>query len=99
MDSESLEVRHEDAGGRGVFFIEREGQRIAELAYSRAAERRIIIYHTEVEPELRSRGVARRLLDAAVAWARQTGTMVGATCSYAKAEFERDPSIRDVLAD
>jgi hypothetical protein len=38
------------------------------------------------------------LLDAAVAWARETGTRFVVTCPYATAQFDRDPSIRDVLA-
>jgi predicted GNAT family acetyltransferase len=33
-----------------------------------------------------------------VAWARQTGNKVVPVCSYVKAQFSRDPSIRDVLA-
>ena len=43
-------------------------------------------------------GNARRLLDAAVAWARTTKTRVTVTCPYAKAQFAKDPSIQDVLA-
>jgi predicted GNAT family acetyltransferase len=57
----------------------------------------VIIDHTEVHAKLQGLGVARRLLDAAVGWARTTGTRVTATCPYAKAQFEKDPSIRDVL--
>jgi len=52
--------------------------------------------HTEVGPRLQGRGVARRLLDAAVAWARETNTRLAATCPYAKAQFAKDASIRDV---
>ena len=37
------------------------------------------------------------LLDALVAWARKTGTRVRVTCPYARSQFVRDPSIRDVL--
>jgi predicted GNAT family acetyltransferase len=97
MGLDALEVRHEESGGRGAFFVEREGERLAEMTYSRAAEHRVIIDHTEVHPKLQGLGVARRLLDTAVAWARTTGTRVMATCPYAKAQFEKDASIRDVL--
>jgi predicted GNAT family acetyltransferase len=97
MGVETLEVRHEETGGRGAFFVEREGQRLAEQTYSRVDEHRVIIDHTEVHPKLQGLGVARRLLDAAVAWARATGTRVIATCPYAKAQFEKDASIRDVF--
>ncbi len=92
-----LEVRHEERGNHGVFFIDRDGTRIAEMTYQRMGDTRVIIDHTEVDPSLRGQGVARRLLDAAVAWARQTGTKLGATCSYVVVQFARDKSLADVI--
>ncbi len=90
-------VRHERDGSRGAFFIERGGARVAEMTYRHAGEARIVIDHTEVDVSLRGQGVARRLLDAAVAWARQSNTQLSATCSYVTTQFARDPSIADVL--
>jgi uncharacterized protein len=57
----------------------------------------VIIDHTEVPPQLSGRGVGRKLLDAAVAWARQTNTRFKVTCPFANAQFARDATIRDVL--
>ena len=96
MGVEALEISHEEANGRGAFFFERDGERLAEQTYVRVDERHIIIDHTEVHQKLQGLGVARRLLDTLVAWARGTGTRVAATCPYAKAQFEKDASIRDV---
>jgi predicted GNAT family acetyltransferase len=95
---QKVEVEHSEEEGRGAFFVAREGVRLAEMTYSRAGDDLVIIDHTEVDERLRGLGVARRLLDAAVAWARETKTRVMATCPYAKAQFERDASIRDVFA-
>jgi hypothetical protein len=36
-------------------------------------------------------------LDAAVGWARETGTTFKVVCPFARAQFARDPSIQDVL--
>ena len=91
-------IVHEETGHRGAFYIEREGTRLAEMTYSRANATLVVIDHTEVDKSLAGHGVARRLLDAAVAWARETHTKVMATCPYASAQFAKDPSIRDVLA-
>lgn len=96
--SDELEIRHEESGGHGSFFVELDGKRVALQAYRRVDDKQVVITHTEVDDVLRGRGVARRLLDAAVAWARSSGTRVSATCPYVKAQFEKDPSIRDVLA-
>jgi len=93
-----LPVEHKEQGNRGMFFILRDGERVAEMTYSRSAPSRATIDHTEVDPSLRGGGVARRLLDAAVAWARANDIKFSSTCSYASAQFVRDRSIRDVLA-
>ena len=91
-------IAHEESGQRGAFFIEEHGKRVAEMTYSRANAALAIIDHTEVSPSLAGQGVGRSLLDATVAWARETQTKIIATCPYASAQFAKDPSIRDVLA-
>ena len=97
-EAQPIHIEHDEQDGRGAFFVAREGVRLAEMTYTRSADDLVIIDHTEVHEKLRGLGVARRLLDAAVVWARATKTRVIATCPYARAQFERDPSIRDVLA-
>lgn len=91
-------ITHAEQDGRGAFRLERDGVRIAEMTYRRSGAAHVVIDHTEVDPSLRGQGVARRLLDAAVAWARQTGTKITPRCSYVVVQFRRDKSIGDVLA-
>lgn len=94
-------VQHQEADSKGAFFVARpEGGHLAEMTYSRANPTLIIIDHTEVDPSLAGQGVGRKLLDALdalVAWARETHTKIVPLCPYAKAQFEKDASIRDVL--
>lgn len=92
-------VSHVEHDDRGRFFIEESGGQVGELTYRRLGPARILIDHTEVSPHLRGGGVARQLLDAAVAWARDNDMRISATCSYVLAQFARDPSLRDVRAD
>lgn len=89
-------IAHEETDHRGAFFILQDGKRVAEMTYSRVNAALIIIDHTEVDPSLGGQGVGRRLLDAAVAWARETQTKILTTCPFAGAQFAKDPSIRDV---
>lgn len=93
----SLSITREEEGGRGAFVGSVNGARRAEMTYSRVNPGIVIIDHTEVSPALRGQGAGRQLLDALVAWARETGTRVMATCPFARDQFDRDPSIRDVL--
>jgi predicted GNAT family acetyltransferase len=94
----SLAVTHEEIDGRGAFFVAREGVRLAAMTYKRLGPKLVVVDHTEVSTKLQGLGVGRLLLDSTVAWARETGTRLEVTCPYAKAQFEKDPSIRDVLA-
>ncbi len=92
-------VQHHVAGSKGAFFVQGEaGTRLAEMTYSRTNESLIIIDHTEVDPSLAGQGVGRTLLNALVGWARNTKTKVIPLCPFAKAQFSKDPSIRDVLS-
>ena len=94
----TLNIEHEEDAGRGSFFFAKQGVRLAEMTYVRAADKLVNIDHTAVSEQLQGHGVGRKLLDAVVAWARETQTKIIATCPYAKAQFERDASIRDVLS-
>ncbi len=93
-----LEIRHEEQGATGSFFVEQGGRRLAELRYARTSPQGVVLEHTEVSQELGGRGVGKKLVEAAAAWARRTGTRLTVECSYAKTVFERNPGLRDVLA-
>lgn len=90
-------IEHQEAGNTGAFFVQQNGERLAEMTYSRTNPTLIIIDHTHVDERLKGQGAGRQLLDALVAWARETKTQVVALCPFAKSQFDKDPSIRDVL--
>lgn len=91
-------VLHEERDHGGSFYIERDGRRIALMDYHRNGPALVTITHTEVDPSLRGGGLARQLFDAAVAWARSSGTKITPRCSYAVVQFARDKTAADVLA-
>lgn len=97
-DPRPIAVRHDATPPRGAFVIERDGRRLAEMTYVRAGAKRIIVDHTFVDDALRGEGAGRKLLEALVEWARAEALLVVPVCPFAKSMFERDASIRDVLA-
>ncbi len=55
------------------------------------------IVHTEVPAALEGRGLARALVDAAMAHARAQGLKVLPLCSYVRAYVARHPEVADLI--
>ena len=89
-------IQHERAGHRGAFFLERDGERLAQMTYT-VAGTRVIIDHTDVDDRLRGTGMGRKLVDAAVQWARKENAHLMPLCPYAKSVFDKTPEYSDVL--
>ena len=89
-------IQHERNGHRGAFFLERDGERLAQMTYTVAGSR-VIIDHTDVDDRLRGTGMGRKLVDAAVQWARDENARLMPLCPYAKSVFDKTPDYADVL--
>lgn len=90
-------IEHEQNGHRGAFFIEDEGRRLAELTYTVAGSR-VILDHTDVDDALRGTGAGRKLVAAAVDWARDEEVKLMPLCPFARSVFDKTPEFGDVLA-
>ncbi|CAM3063076.1 GNAT family N-acetyltransferase [Acinetobacter celticus] len=90
-------VQQRDNEHKGEFFVEQEGERLAEMTYSWAGTDKFIIDHTDVSDTLRGQGVGRYLLDAAVQFARDRQVKIIPLCPFAKSVFQKDANIQDVL--
>jgi len=93
---EMSNVMRTEEGNHGRFKADDGGHTVGELTYSRAGDNLVILNHTAVSPDARGTGVGRTLVDAAVAWARETQTKLMPLCPYAKSVFEKDASLADV---
>lgn len=92
-----LVVEHERDGHKGAFVIVVEGAAAARLTYTRAGDTTVILDHTEVSDVLRGQGAGKRLVEAAVAWARADGLTLIPLCPFARSVFDKEPGLRDVL--
>lgn len=93
-----LTVRHEQNPSGGRFVLERRGEGVGLLTWSREAPGRVSADHTEVDDSLQGQGAGGRLFDALVAWARESGEKVVPRCAFVKAQLERHPETRDIAA-
>jgi len=58
---------------------------------------KIVLTHTFVPPELRGRGIAEKLVRAALDGARVEGRRVVPACSYVAVFIQRHPEYQDLL--
>ncbi|MFZ4263682.1 GNAT family N-acetyltransferase [Sphingobacterium sp. HJSM2_6] len=92
-----MQVKHEETGNKGGFYAMEEGKKIGEMTYSMAGPEKMIIDHTEVNPSEKGKGIGHILLYKAVEFARLNQLKILPLCPFAKASFDRDVNIRDVL--
>lgn len=92
-----MEIQRDEHGRKGAFYIDEDGEWIAELTYFKNGGV-MTIDHTEIEERLRGEGIGEDMVKAAVEYARENGLKINAVCPYAKKVIEDDPELRDVLA-
>lgn len=92
-----MNIQHKKSDNNGVFYIEVDGLKKAEMTYVMAGETKMIIDHTEVLAELSGTGAGKMLVEKAVEYARENKIKILPLCSFAKAVFEKTPSYSDVL--
>jgi uncharacterized protein len=92
-----MEIKLEQSGSKGAFYIEENSVRLAEMTFSKAGDKLIIIDHTDVSDGLRGTGAGKQLVEAAVSYARTHSKKILPLCPFAKSVFDRTPEFRDVL--
>ena len=93
------DIKHDNEGRKGTFYVEDGGKRIAELAYMKADSSTINVYHTEVSESHRGGSIGHDLVDAAVEFARKDGLKVKADCPYAHRVLAKDEKYSNVFVD
>jgi predicted GNAT family acetyltransferase len=90
-------TREEFGSDRGHFVLNQKGARIGTLDYRAGPAGPVYIDFVQISPATRGTGLGKRLVEAAVAWARESKRSVVPICSYSRAVIERDSTLRDVL--
>lgn len=90
-------IRHEGSGSKGRYVLSGADGAEAEMTYTRAGDRLMIIDHTGVPDAFRGQGAGARLVTRAVEDARAAGIRIMPLCPFAAAQFRRHPEWADVL--
>ena len=90
-----MQIQHSE-GPQGAFYIEADGRRVAELTYTLPGPGKMSVNHTEVDKSLEGKGIARRLVDEAVNYARTQHRKIIPVCPYVHAVMMKN---KDKFAD
>ncbi len=93
-----MNITQIDHGSKGAFVMKENNERLAEMTYSKAGDKLIIIDHTEVSDALRGKGAGKQLVSAAVEFARKQDLKILPLCPFAKAIFDKTPEFKAVLS-
>ena len=80
-----------------IWLPDEKGDMLAEVLFPAEGANIVNITHTFVDDSLRGRGIAGKLMEAAVAELRRQGKKTKLTCPYAVQWFPRHPEFSDIL--
>ena len=90
-------IQRKESGSKGKFYIEIDGQELAEMTYNMPSPNLMIIEHTEVNDALQGKGAGKQLVNAAVEYARVNNIKIIPLCPFARSVFDRVKEYADVL--
>ncbi|KQN38137.1 GNAT family acetyltransferase [Pedobacter sp. Leaf41] len=92
-----MEINQVNNEKNGYFEAIENNVQAGKMSYVWAGETKIIIDHTEVNPEFLGKGIGKQLLMAVIQNARENKIKILPLCPFAKSVFDKDETIRDVL--
>lgn len=82
-------IQQKQDGSKGSFYVEGNGNILAEMTYSMTGTTLMIIDHTEVSDELRGKNAGYQLVRAAVEYTRANHISILPLCPFAKSVFDK----------
>jgi predicted GNAT family acetyltransferase len=92
-----MEINQINDTRRGYFEALEDGKEAGKMTYTWAGDSKFIIDHTEVNEGFNGKGVGKKLVMAAVDYARANNIKIIPLCPFAKSVFDKTEDIRDVL--
>ena len=87
MDEVILKLNQKN---HGAFYLMQNGEQIGEMVIG-VFDKTLTVFHTEISEKVEGKGLAMKLLDAMVAYAREHHLMVIPRCAYVHAQFKKHP--------
>jgi predicted GNAT family acetyltransferase len=95
----TVAITREERGSGGRYIAHVEAKPEAEMTYSKASEKILIIDHIGVPDELGGVGVGKALVEYMVMDVRALGLKVISLCPFTNATLRKHPEWQDILKD
>lgn len=82
---------------KGYFYLKINNSIEAKMTFVFADPRKIIIDHTEVNPEHNGKGFGKKMVEKAVLFAREKNLKILPLCPFTKKVLDKTPAYSDVL--
>ena len=92
-------IQHKKAGTKGLFFVQQDGNILAEMTYTMPSAEKMIIDHTEVSDELRGQHIGQKLVASAVAFAIEKDLKINPICPFAHAVLKKNNEYKILLIE
>jgi len=91
-----MTILHREDKNEGVFYLEENGETLAEMVYKKE-NGKMIIQHTEVDESLKGKNIGFQLVERGVNYAREAHLKIVPLCTFAKKVIERNKQFADIL--
>lgn len=92
-----MDIEHHQGKQRGYFRAVQDQREAGMMTYSWGGPSKMVIEHTEVGDNFAGKGIGKKLVLAAVEYARKNNIKIQSLCPFAHALFEKMEEIQDVL--
>lgn len=92
-----MNIEQINEGHKGYFKASENETEAGRMTYTWVGDTKFIIDHTEVNPEFNGQGVGKKMVLAAVDYARKNNLKIIPLCPFAKATFDKNQDLQDVL--
>ncbi|HET8809009.1 MAG TPA: GNAT family N-acetyltransferase [Flavobacteriaceae bacterium] len=89
-------IKHKESGGDGMFYMEDDEGIVSEMTYTQKDNGIMVIDHTKTRKNLEGNGLASKVLDHVVNFARENSIKIDPLCPFVEAKFDEIESYQDV---
>ncbi len=91
----SNKIKHKESESRGIFYINDNDKKVAELTYS-LEDDVMTIDHTEVHPSKEGKGLGTKMVKHSVEFARENNRKINPLCPFAEVLFDKHDDWNDL---